>query len=57
MYGKQYYGIERSTFLIDPGGVVRYVWRNVKVKGHVRKHLIRCHPVKIPIAKLNVMQI
>lgn len=35
MYGKQYLGIERSTFLIDPTGVVRYVWRNVKVTGHV----------------------
>jgi peroxiredoxin Q/BCP len=35
MYGKQYLGIERSTFLIDPEGIVRHVWRNVKVKGHV----------------------
>jgi len=35
MYGKQVRGIERSTFLIDPKGVVRKVWRKVKVKGHV----------------------
>ena len=35
MYGKPYLGIERSTFLIDPEGMVRHVWRNVKVKGHV----------------------
>jgi len=35
MYGKQYLGIERSTFLIDPNGVIKQVWRNVKVKGHV----------------------
>ena len=35
MYGKQYLGIERSTFLIDPEGIIRHVWRNVKVKGHV----------------------
>jgi len=35
MYGKQYLGIERSTFLIDPEGVIRHVWRKVKVKGHV----------------------
>lgn len=34
MYGKQYLGIERSTFLIDPKGVIKHVWRNVKVKGH-----------------------
>lgn len=35
MYGKVMMGIERSTFIIDPCGVVRYIWRNVKVKGHV----------------------
>ena len=34
MYGKKYMGIERSTFLIDPKGVVRNVWRKVKVNGH-----------------------
>lgn len=37
MYGKQYLGIERSTFLIDPKGVINHVWRNVKVKGHVEE--------------------
>jgi peroxiredoxin Q/BCP len=35
MYGKQYLGIERSTFLIDPNGKIRQAWRNVKVKGHI----------------------
>ena len=35
MYGRKYMGIERSTFLIDEKGVVREVWRKVKVKGHV----------------------
>ena len=35
MYGKKYMGIQRSTFLIDNKGVVRKIWRNVKVKGHV----------------------
>ncbi len=35
MYGKQVRGIERSTFLIDPDGVVRHAWRKVRVKGHV----------------------
>ncbi|MGE5548042.1 MAG: peroxiredoxin [Solirubrobacterales bacterium] len=34
MYGKTYMGIERSTFLIDEAGVVRAVWRKVKVTGH-----------------------
>jgi len=35
MYGKTYMGIERSTFLIDEAGIVRKVWRGVKVTGHV----------------------
>jgi peroxiredoxin Q/BCP len=34
MYGKKYLGIERSTFLIDAGGVLRQEWRKVKVNGH-----------------------
>ena len=35
MYGRKYMGIERATFLVDGGGVVRRVWRKVKVTGHV----------------------
>lgn len=35
MYGKKYMGIERTTFLIDGKGVIRNVWRRVKVPGHV----------------------
>lgn len=34
-YGREYLGIERSTFLIDSEGVLRNEWRKVKVKGHV----------------------
>ncbi len=34
MYGKKFIGIERSTFLIDGKGVLRQVWRKVKVNGH-----------------------
>ncbi|HYJ59646.1 MAG TPA: thioredoxin-dependent thiol peroxidase [Methyloceanibacter sp.] len=34
MYGRKYMGIERTTFLIDGKGVVRGVWRKVKVPGH-----------------------
>ena len=34
LYGKEYMGIERSTFLIDAEGVLRQEWRKVKVKGH-----------------------
>ncbi len=34
LYGKEYMGIERSTFLIDADGILRQEWRKVKVKGH-----------------------
>ena len=34
MYGKKFMGIERSTFLIDGKGVLREIWRKVKVNGH-----------------------
>jgi len=35
LYGKEYLGIDRSTFLIDAAGVLRQEWRGVKVPGHV----------------------
>ncbi len=38
-YGREYMGIERSTFLVDAAGKVQHVWRNVKVDGHVEKVL------------------
>ena len=39
LYGKEYMGIVRSTFVLDENAVVTYVWRNVKVKGHVAEVL------------------
>ena len=39
LYGKDYIGVDRSTFLIDREGVVRQVWRGVKVPGHVAEVL------------------
>ncbi len=35
LYGKEYLGVDRSTFLIDKHGVLRQEWRGVKVPGHV----------------------
>ena len=35
MYGKTYFGIERSTFLIKGDGTLAQAWRKVSVKGHV----------------------
>lgn len=39
MYGKKVMGIERSTFLIDAGGVLLREWRKVKVDGHAEEVL------------------
>jgi len=39
LYGRTYMGVERATFLIDGAGVVRRVWRKVKVKGHAAEVL------------------
>ena len=39
MYGKEFEGIERSSFLIDSRGLLRREWRKVKVKGHVEEVL------------------
>jgi len=38
-YGREYMGIERSTFLIDASGKLHKEWRKVKVKGHVEEVL------------------
>ncbi len=40
MYGKQVRGIERSTFLIDPQGVLVKEWRKLSVKGHCEQVLL-----------------
>lgn len=39
MYGKKYWGIERTTFLILPNGSIGHIWPKVKVPGHVAKVL------------------
>lgn len=48
MYGRKYFGIERTTFLIDANGVIRQVWSKVKVPGHaeiVLKALESINPI------------
>ena len=35
--GKEYMGIVRSTFLIDPSGKIAHIWSNVKVKEHAQE--------------------
>ena len=39
MYGRKYMGMERSTFLIGPDGIVQKAWRKVKVPGHAQEVL------------------
>lgn len=39
LFGKTFLGIQRSTFLIDEKGVIRAIWRKVKVPGHVEQIL------------------
>ena len=39
MYGKTFFGIERSTFLIDAEGRIAREWRKVKVPGHAEEVL------------------
>jgi len=45
-YGKEYMGIARTTFIINPDGVVKAVFENVRVKDHVVK-------VKVELEKLQ----
>ena len=39
MYGRKYMGIERTTFLIDPKGVIKKIFPKVKVEGHAAEVL------------------
>jgi Peroxiredoxin len=34
MYGREHWGVIRTTILVDPDGFVRKIWENVKVKDH-----------------------
>jgi peroxiredoxin Q/BCP len=36
MYGKEYMGVVRTTFLIDPKGIIRQIWNKVKVDLHAQ---------------------
>lgn len=39
MYGRKYFGILRSTFVIDPGGTIRHIFRKIQPKGHAAQIL------------------
>jgi len=46
MYGREYMGIVRSTFLIDPDGKIAYKWEKVKVKNHAQEVLDKLRELK-----------
>ena len=39
MFGKAYIGIDRVTFFIDQNGIIKKIWKSVKVKGHAQEVL------------------
>jgi peroxiredoxin Q/BCP len=47
MYGRQYMGVDRSTFLIDAAGTVLKVWRKVSVTGHAEDVLKAAKGLKL----------
>jgi peroxiredoxin Q/BCP len=40
MYRKKYFGIERTTFIIDENGIIEKIFQKVNVKGHVEEVLL-----------------
>ena len=46
LYGKEHWGTVRSTFIIDPEGIVRKEWKKVKVNGHVEEVLDELKRIK-----------
>ena len=46
MYGRQYMGTDRSTFIVDPEGMIRQEWRKIRVKGHVEAVLAELKRLK-----------
>ncbi|BBE32060.1 peroxiredoxin [Tepiditoga spiralis] len=39
MYGREYYGVMRTTVILNPNGVIEYVWEKVKVSNHIKEVL------------------
>ena len=46
LYGREFWGVVRTTFLISPDGKVAYVWPNVKAKGHAQQVLQKLQELK-----------
>ena len=44
--GREFVGVIRSTFLIDPNGRIAHIWKNVKVQGHVEEVISKIKELK-----------
>ncbi|HNX10116.1 MAG TPA: peroxiredoxin [Methanothrix sp.] len=51
MYGRESYGVVRSTFLIDQQGQIAHIWRKVSVKGHAEAVVKRLREIGKEIKK------
>ena len=51
LYGRKYLGVDRSTFILDKGGVLRRELRGVKVKGHVEDVIGEIKKLQKPAVK------
>ena len=49
MYGREYMGVERSTFIINPEGYIEKEWRKVRVKGHVEEVRLKLSELKMDL--------
>ena len=52
-YGKKYWGVARSTFLVDPQGRVAKVWPKVKPEGHAAEVLEALDELQAPAAEAS----
>ncbi len=46
-YGKEYMGIVRTTIIIDPQGIIKAIWKNVKVKDHAKEVMKRLQELQV----------
>jgi len=46
LYGREFMGVIRSTFLIDPKGRIVYIWPKVKVMGHTQSVMNKIKELK-----------
>ena len=47
LYGKTYYGMSRSTFLIDDHGLIQRIWRDVNVNSHITEVMAAVKELKL----------